>query len=203
MGRRGDHSFKEISSMILDAAEEIVEKEGYLKLSTRKIAMKIGYTVGTLYNVYKNLDDIILHLNGRTLEKLLVVIQKSGAGTGKTTLDSFKRMAFAYAQFSRDHFNLWDMLANHRLSEDTQVPKWYRESVQKLFQTIGSQIKIMSPTESQSDINDEVSVLWASVHGICALSIKGKFDNAQSHSEAETLIDNLITNYFKGLARTG
>jgi len=198
MGRRGDHSFKEISDMILDAAQEIVENDGYLKLSTRKIATKIGYTVGTLYNAYKNLDDIILHLNGRTLDSLLEKIQITLKNNKNDRL-VFKKVGLAYAEFSQEHFNQWDLLSNYRFSEKTEIPKWYPNKVQEIFKTLESQLSNIIPNKTPTEINNAISVMWASVHGICALSIKGKFDHTQGLNKAETLIENFITNYFKGL----
>lgn len=46
-------------SHYIDAAHEIIEKEGMDKLSARKVAEVAGYNVGTLYNYFKNLDHLI------------------------------------------------------------------------------------------------------------------------------------------------
>ena len=66
MGRRSDHSREEIRQMALQAAESIVTEGGYKALSARKVASEIGYTVGTLYLVFENLDELVLYVNGRT-----------------------------------------------------------------------------------------------------------------------------------------
>ena len=39
-------------------------------MSARKVATAIGYTVGTLYLVFENIDDLILNVNARTLDRL-------------------------------------------------------------------------------------------------------------------------------------
>ena len=44
--------------MAMAAAREIAEKEGLRGLTARRIAREIGYTVGTLYNLFDNLDDL-------------------------------------------------------------------------------------------------------------------------------------------------
>lgn len=71
MGRRNDHSRDELKDMVIVAAEKILVEEGYSKLTTRRIAKEIGYTVGSLYMVIKNVDDLMLLLNARTLQLLL------------------------------------------------------------------------------------------------------------------------------------
>lgn len=56
--------------MALAAAGGILDRDGYGALSTRKVAAKIGYTVGSLYFIFRNLDDLILQLNARTLDEM-------------------------------------------------------------------------------------------------------------------------------------
>ena len=75
MARRSEHSKEEIRDMALAAAQDIVKAEGLAGLSARKIAKKIGYTVGTLYLVFKNQDDLILTINARTLDALAAKMQ--------------------------------------------------------------------------------------------------------------------------------
>ena len=57
MGRRSAHSRDEIRDMAISAASKIVEKQGFQSLTARKVASEIGYTVGTLYHVFRNFDD--------------------------------------------------------------------------------------------------------------------------------------------------
>ena len=59
MARRSDHSREELREMALAATEEIIDQQGLAGLTARKVAAGIGYTVGTLYLVFRNLDDLI------------------------------------------------------------------------------------------------------------------------------------------------
>ena len=77
MARRSEHSKEQIRDMALEAAETIVATDGLAGLSARKIAKQIGYTVGTLYLVFRNLDDLVLHVNARTLDAMFVKMQES------------------------------------------------------------------------------------------------------------------------------
>ena len=45
-----------------EGAERIVAEHGHSGLSARKVASAIGYTVGTLYLVFDNLDDLVLQV---------------------------------------------------------------------------------------------------------------------------------------------
>ena len=61
MGRRADHSRDELFEMALSAAREIAEEDGLGGLTARRIAAKIGYSAGTLYNLFDDLDDLALY----------------------------------------------------------------------------------------------------------------------------------------------
>ena len=70
MARRADHSREELCEIAMQAAERIVETDGLRALTARNVADAIGYSPGTLYNLFANLDELILQLNGRTLDAL-------------------------------------------------------------------------------------------------------------------------------------
>ena len=82
MGRRSVHSPEELRQLILDASQTIVERNGITGLSAREIARMIGYSPGTLYNIFENLDDVLLTLQvqlmGRTVEHLKRVPHRTG-----------------------------------------------------------------------------------------------------------------------------
>ena len=69
MARRNDHSREQIQQMAIAAAISILNEEGLANLSTRKVASEIGYTVGTLYLVFRNLNELLLHVNAATLDE--------------------------------------------------------------------------------------------------------------------------------------
>ena len=91
MGRRSDHSRDELYVMALDAAESIVREDGFPALTARKVAARIGYTAGTLYNIFRNQDDLIIHLNARTLGRLDAEMRQIGlSGNPRTDIPARK-----------------------------------------------------------------------------------------------------------------
>lgn len=59
---RKEQERRMLENKIIDAAVAIITEEGFSKLSIRKIATKIGYAPGTIYNYYKNKDEILDHI---------------------------------------------------------------------------------------------------------------------------------------------
>ncbi len=80
MGRRNEHSRDELRALALRAAGEIVAegdgKGGVGALSMREVARRIGYTVGALYIVFENLDDLIVQLNEQTVIELRAALER-------------------------------------------------------------------------------------------------------------------------------
>ena len=70
MGRRSTHTPQQLRELILDAAQDIIEAQGLAGLSAREIARRIEYSPGTIYNMFENLDDVVLHVEARVLDAL-------------------------------------------------------------------------------------------------------------------------------------
>ena len=192
MGRRSDHSRDALRAMALDAAQELVEIEGISALSARKIMGKVGYTVGTLYNIYTNFDDVILHLNARTLDALHTHLQQT---LSETNDDMPYTLAQGYIDFSCQNFPLWHLLFTHRPAEATPLPAWYTEKVDRLFALVEQTLRPL--LKNDIDAKEATKVLWAGLHGICTLSLHGKLDTAGAQS-AQYLATLLVQNYISG-----
>lgn len=201
MARRSDHSRQELKELALQSAEELLNEKPASELSTRQIATKMGYTVGTLYQIFKNLPDLLLHVNARTLATLYHDCQKLELSNddARTAILAY---ANAYLQFARNHPGKWELIFDKSVLSDKQLsdkdlPDWYLSQVNALFSLIETQLKIIKPDSSELEITKTSRVLWSSVHGICTLAIN---DNlfAQSACSSEELIESLIHNFING-----
>ncbi|KPJ93896.1 MAG: hypothetical protein AMJ53_06330 [Gammaproteobacteria bacterium SG8_11] len=200
MARRSEHSKEQIRDMALQAAENIVAADGLLGLSARKIAKQIGYTVGTLYLVFRNLDDLILQVNARTLDALYEKMQGSlqKCRQPRTCVVALGR---AYVQFATENPKLWNMVFEHQLTEGEQVPNWFDDKVNKMFQLVETQLIPLLEHQSEKKIDMVSKAIWCGVHGICSLAVTGKLD-IQDAESINVLTDSLINNYLAGLATT-
>ena len=68
---RRDLEKAEMKQKIMTAAIEIIEQEGYEKLSIRKIASKIEYSPTTIYLYYKDKAEIITDMAQKLYEKVM------------------------------------------------------------------------------------------------------------------------------------
>ena len=198
MARRSEHSKEEIRDMALAAAEHIINADGLAGLSARKITAKIGYTVGTLYLVFKNLDDLILTINARTLDAMAVNMQQA-LQKCRQPRTCVVAMGRAYVEFATSNPQLWNMVFEHRLPEGEQVPDWFADKVNKLFQLVESQLTLLLDNQTEKKIDLASKAIWCGVHGICSLAITGKLEINNIES-INLLTDSLINNYLAGLS---
>ncbi len=194
MARRYEHSQEEIKAMVMHAANQIIVEQGGAALNVRKIAMDIGYTVGSIYMVFENMADLVLHVNAETLDEIADVLNT--VATGSTSRD-LEEIAKAYLMFAHLNFNRWSMLFGNRFVDSGHFPDWYRTKSARLGEIIAKQIARLHP-ENNSQQNQRIgNALWGGVHGVCLLSINGKPDK-ESLQEAEETLRALVWAFVGG-----
>ncbi len=60
MARRSDHSKEEIKALAIKHAYKLIEENGEAGFKARDIAKRMGYTVGTIYYVFGNMENLRL-----------------------------------------------------------------------------------------------------------------------------------------------
>ena len=200
MGRRSQetkHSPDEIREMALAAAKRIVAKQGYGALSTRKVAADIGYAVGSLYLVFKNLDDLILHLNGATLDELHESLEATAVrhSDPETCLLALAR---EYIHFAFNHRARWSLVFEH--PAPPRRPTWFRDKVVRMFELVEGRLHGIAPERPAKDVKLAAHALWSGVHGVSVLALADRLDES-GLAAAEKLAVSLVTNYLIGFKR--
>lgn len=196
MGRRSDHTRDEQYEMALETARRIVEADGFRALTARNVADAMGYSPGTLYNLFENLDDLVVHLNGRTLDDLHDRLSATPK-TGVPETD-MKRLAGDYVQFLEENPQLWNVLFEHKLPEGQGLPDWYDLKVDKVLGQVEEALAPLFAPEDVAARRHVTSVLWASLHGICSLSEAGKLE-VVTPRPVRAMIETLVINFVAGL----
>ena len=184
--------------MALAAAGTIIQEEGYAGLSARKVASAIGHTVGTLYLVFRNLDDLVLQVNGRTLDALHARLVQATEGC-RTGAGCALALGMAYLKFATEQPDRWGTVFEHSLPPGEPVPEAYLERVARIFELVEGVLRDVAPGRSQAEIAKAARALWSGVHGVCILGLTNRLDLAESGS-LEELVESLITNYLTGFS---
>lgn len=197
MARRSDHSRDEIKAMAVAAAGAILARRGVAALSARQVAKDIGYTVGTLYLVFKNLDELILHVNAATLDELAQVLREELQCHGEPQ-QALRALAQRYYEFAQQHPARWSLLFTHQLPENAKTPAWFATKIRQLFAMVEEPLQQLATTQSNHERALAVRALWGGVHGVCALALSDKLRWGDEVATPE-LLDTLVINFLHGL----
>ena len=198
MARRADHNREELHDLALTAARRIVEEDGFRALTARNVANSIGYSAGTLYNLFDNIDDLVVHVNGGTLDALFTALRDTPS-TGQATTD-VAALCTRYHAFLDQNPNLCELLFEYSYAQGYLLPDWYRQKIYLGLEIVGAALSSIFPAGHEKDISEAARTLWASLQGICSLSKNGKLDLIGGQSR-DAMTQSLVTNFIAGLYR--
>ncbi|CAG9295432.1 TetR/AcrR family transcriptional regulator [Celerinatantimonas diazotrophica] len=194
MARRNDHSREQLKELALIAGEELIDKQGLSALSTRKIANQIGYSVGTLYLIFNNLDDLCWHINARSMAKLDELLSRNiGSEHQQTPSATLKIVADSYLDFAARWPNRWTLMFEHHTNDEISTPQWLNDAIEKLFGYVTEPLKALNPHASEASLTLATRSLWCAIHGIAALNAQGKLFLTDINQEP--LVNDLLTRY--------
>jgi AcrR family transcriptional regulator len=172
MGRRSDHSRVELREMMIAEGHRQMADIGFARFSAREVAKKIGYSIGSIYNVFGSYDGFILAVNGRTLDlwRSYLSMQLDGVEHArlKTAID-------AYFEFAIVNRHSWTALYDFRMPDDAQTPPEYQQKVTAIFNIVVAEVKLALPEKRQEEAEPLARSLLASVHGHCFFTLNGTF----------------------------
>jgi len=187
MARRSEHSQEDLRKMAIDAGCSLIEQRGYQEFSARAVAAAMGYTVGTLYHLFGDLDNFILHINARTMEEWY-----KNFGSLQPVKPEARARAFAlnYYYFAKENYNRWLALFEHKMKPE-DIPEWFLPKINMMFELFEQTVLVHTDGDKKK-ASKLAKILWASVHGICVLSLTGKLEQVKA-DRAEKMIDDLFT----------
>ena len=203
MARRNDHSREEIKKMAIKAGRAIIAREGIHGFSARKTAREIGYSVGTLYNVFTDYDDFMMHINAVTLDELYSYVTEKGGEVGAVPAAGGGTLAvlgMRYIAFAENNRHVWEALFSYVRPPDKNMTPEYREKIGRLFALIEEELRPFLGDKADSRT---AQMIWAGVHGVCALGISGKlcFEEEADHAkETREAAQRLLAVCMKGAA---
>jgi AcrR family transcriptional regulator len=196
---------EELREALLAAVERTVVVQGYHALRARDLAREVGCAVGAIYNVFPDLDALVLAAKSRTLDLLDGELAAAVGGVAASTPLSAEvatrqllALAGAYLRFAIDHAQLWRMLFEHRVAADTGLPAWYRDRLSALFAHLDTPLRAIVPELADEKRALLGRALFSAVHGIVVLGLEERIDTV-SHGAIAGQIGTVVRACVAGL----
>jgi AcrR family transcriptional regulator len=174
VGRRSDHSREQLREIIVSAGHRQMLEVGFARFSAREVAKRVGYSIGTLYNVFGSYDGLILAINGRTLDlwRAHLEARLSAVEAGGDRLTAAINAYFEFAMLNR---HAWTAIYDFRLPDDTDPPDSYSAKVTAIMALVESEIAAVLPLGKRVNAPAITRSLLATVHGHCFFTLNGTF----------------------------
>ncbi len=192
MGKR-EAAHKLLTEKLLTAAINRVEKSGLEQLRARDITNDAGCALGTLYKCYDDLDDLIIHVNSKTLGLMKKALGDAGSNISDP-VEALKALAIAYLDFAVENKNLWSAVFKHRLHEDQPTPEWHRLENMALLDLIAKPMSAINTDLDEQQLQVRCRTYFAAVHGIVSISLQDRFISLSGdllRSELEHFVERL------------
>ena len=182
----------ELRRKALEVATEILASEGLNAIQARRIALASGCSVGTLYNLYAGLDELIIAVNAETLERLgarLEAVADQSRAANEDVRTALTRLAIAYFDFAQADRLSWQAVFQHQMPTGAFAPEWYRQRQARLFAIVEARLAGALADEGERQMASRA--LFSAVHGIVSLGLDeklGPFDAPMVRRQIEFIV---------------
>lgn len=197
----------ELAEAAIHAARQIMAQHGPAAFNARALAEAVGCSVGTLYNLFPNLDVVRLHVNGRTMDLLLAAVAEADdravAAGQDTPEERLLAQSRAYIAFAAQYRNLYEALLDRPASTGDAPPDWYMAKIAALRRRVEAAIASLFDPADTIARERAATIVWASVNGLGDAAVKGNLRSI-TQVEPDWLILDLIRTLVAGMrARQG
>jgi AcrR family transcriptional regulator len=200
---------EQLKTALIDAAEEIIARDGLAALRARDLAAAAGCALGAIYNAFDDLDAIVFAVNLRTLALLDrslgdAVRRKPAAGASAEDPDLGRliRLALAYLDFAGKHGPRWRALFDHRLQDSQTVPPWYTAELNRIFQLVEEPMRAIQPGLAAGELANLARAVFSAVHGVVSLGLEQKLGEIPARRLREQTV-TIVTAIVHGLRGDG
>ena len=121
-----DQRRAELRQALLEAAERRIASDGIKALKARELAAEAGCATGQIYNVWSDLDGLVIAVNARTLSSLDEILMAARAPADMPPADQARALllgqAEAYLDFARHNGHRWRAVFEHRRAGSRAFP---------------------------------------------------------------------------------
>ncbi|MFD4503772.1 TetR/AcrR family transcriptional regulator [Streptomyces sp. NPDC058457] len=187
-GRR-ERERAEREQLIVTAARELAEAEGWDAVTTRRLAAEIEYSQPVLYSHFKGKDAIMAAVAVQGFAEMATELRTARAAA-KGTRESLAAVAEAYTSFGRRRPALYDAMFTHRVD----LPFATQEAPEALWAAFGELLQAIEPIATGDDDPGILTeTFWAGLHGLVTLTRSGRLPEEAHETRLALLVGHFTT----------
>lgn len=191
---RSRRSRDELRQLTLGAAREIILEDGPEALTARRLAKAVGYTPGTIYNLFDSLPDVLWQVNRTNFARIARLFHDL---PGATPQERLRALASGYLDLVEAEPMLFRALFDGpRRSE--HFPEWYLEAINELLDSIANELIAIAKNMQNKDARREAAAMFAAIQGLAELRASGRLD-LLTDATAKQLADGLVLRVLRDL----
>jgi AcrR family transcriptional regulator len=170
---------------IIQSAFLLADEIGLNQVTFQKIAVKLDIKYPSLYNHFKNMEDLkikmtaylLTHLNSKLMQSLI----------GKSGENAIREFAYVYRDFAFENKTAYGLFMNIPSIEDEEVYRLLKEFGSILHQVLGFY------TKDETLLIHKGRALRSLLHGYISLCFVGYFQNPVSLEDSfQFMLDDFI-----------
>lgn len=183
---------------IAEAALRVLEKDGPVAVTMRRIAKAVQVTPMAIYHHFPNRAALLKMITDQEFEKLAAFMDARQAG-GRNGEGRLLRVMDYYIDYAFKHPKVFDYVFSQYRTDARRFPKDFRARRSPTMNRVADAVAdAMTRKEIRRDDVWEVAMeLWAHIHGYVALFRAGRF--ALSEKQFRSLCQRSFKRLFDGL----
>ena len=189
--REGD-----LRTAVLDAARQLLVREGYRDLSMREVSRLVGCSVSSIYLYFANKDALVHALMdegfARWHRRMLELAEEGAGEPAARRLEAVCRAYVAFGLANPEFYEIMYMFHSDRMA---RYPKELFRRARRNLELMGALVAecragVGRPAgAAEDDVAVTTAALWAALHGIVSTVIADRLDRRHSR---ERYVDGLV-----------
>jgi len=181
IAERRERQRAERYELILAAARELAEAEGWDAVTTRRLAGLIDYSQPVLYSHFKGKAEIMAAVATKGFEELAARLsEKTSNVTGSA--DVLRNVCAAYLDFARSRSVVYEAM----FVLPTKIKFASEETPTALRVAFAELVAALGPDRQEPEFLAEV--LWSALHGLVVLAQSGRIPAAGAEARLNVLV---------------
>ncbi|MGW5464553.1 TetR/AcrR family transcriptional regulator [Streptomyces sp. NPDC003996] len=187
---RRERERAERERLIVTAARELAEAEGWEAVTTRRLAAEIEYSQPVLYSHFKGKDAIMAAVAVQGCADLAAELRQARTAAPGTR-EAPAAVAGTYTSFARCRPALYDAMFTHLVD----LPFATEEAPAPLREAFGELLAVVEPITAEGEEPGLLTeTFWAALHGLVTLMRSGRLPEEAHDRRLALLIAHLTGN---------